>query len=328
MATASRACGHHLDAVDRAPVGRQSESGRRVEELELHAAPAEHLVERREDRVSHAGLHLEEEGALVGEHEPQGSGERHAGRQVLPGDVAVPRGEGEIVHEPHQGSRRERERRRAVPSEPRPHLLAVDGAEAARDEAVRDDPADHARGRIQAGEEEAQLVVIEIALDQAPEPGPKLVEGPRDEREMGLRAGGAPRRPSLRDAVGDLEQSDGGRSRRHLEQRLDVAFDCTQPADQTAVPGCRRCELGALPAKRRPQVAQPPERQVDHVPERHQPGRLARLHRVAREIDRPAEPAPVVLLVEDEIAARRERRVERGERRRWADGRAPRSTRA
>ena len=81
---------HHLDGVDRAPVGRQSESGRRVEELERHAAPAQHLVERREDRVSHAGLHLEEERALVGEHEPQSSGERHAGRQVLPGDVAVP----------------------------------------------------------------------------------------------------------------------------------------------------------------------------------------------------------------------------------------------
>ena len=42
-----------------------------VEELEAHAAALQHLVERREDDVAHAGAHLPEERAAVGEERAQ-----------------------------------------------------------------------------------------------------------------------------------------------------------------------------------------------------------------------------------------------------------------
>src|SRR5262249_26005555 len=42
-----------------------------VEELELHAALLEHLVERREDDVAHAGGHLPAHCALMGQRQSQ-----------------------------------------------------------------------------------------------------------------------------------------------------------------------------------------------------------------------------------------------------------------
>jgi hypothetical protein len=42
-----------------------------MEELEAHARPHEHLVERREDDVAHAGLHAPEERAAIREEGAQ-----------------------------------------------------------------------------------------------------------------------------------------------------------------------------------------------------------------------------------------------------------------
>ena len=69
-----------------------------VEEAEPHAAAPEHLVERREDDVAHAGLHLPEEGAAVGEEHPQRAAQRLRRRQTRGvRGIAVLVGEAQVV---------------------------------------------------------------------------------------------------------------------------------------------------------------------------------------------------------------------------------------
>ena len=73
-----------------------------VEELEAHAAPLEHLVERREHDVAHAGLHPPEERAAVGEERAHAPRSACAGGEARPRDVAVLVGEGEVVEAAHE----------------------------------------------------------------------------------------------------------------------------------------------------------------------------------------------------------------------------------
>ena len=57
----------------------------------------QHLVERGEDDVAHAGAHAPEERAAVGEEHPHRAAQRHAGGETRPAHVAVLVGEHEIV---------------------------------------------------------------------------------------------------------------------------------------------------------------------------------------------------------------------------------------
>ena len=55
----------HRDRVDCLTAVVEMQCVDAVEELELDAASAQRLVQRRDDDVAHAGRHLPEEGALV-----------------------------------------------------------------------------------------------------------------------------------------------------------------------------------------------------------------------------------------------------------------------
>jgi hypothetical protein len=63
--------GHHRDLVDEAAIAREAEPRDGAEEAEPDAASSQHLVERREDRVAHARLHLVHERAAVAEHQSE-----------------------------------------------------------------------------------------------------------------------------------------------------------------------------------------------------------------------------------------------------------------
>ena len=60
-----------------------------MEELEAHAALLQHLVQRREHDVAHAGAHAPEERAAVREEHAHGAAQRHAGREARAFHVAV-----------------------------------------------------------------------------------------------------------------------------------------------------------------------------------------------------------------------------------------------
>ena len=64
------------------PAGDRRSVLEAMEEGEAHAAPTEHLVERREDDVAHAGVHAPEERAAIGEE-----GAHHAAQRLTGGDA-------------------------------------------------------------------------------------------------------------------------------------------------------------------------------------------------------------------------------------------------
>ncbi len=102
-----------------------------VEELEPHAAPPQHLVERREHDVAHPGSHLPEESAAVGEEGADRAAQRLPRGDPRPSDVAVLVGEGEIVERAHERAR-DRALRGAVQQQPLAAIVVVDGVEPAR----------------------------------------------------------------------------------------------------------------------------------------------------------------------------------------------------
>ena len=75
--------------VARFRIGPNPDVGQFVEKFESYAAPSEHLVERREDDVAHAGRHLPEEGPAIGEERAHRATERRAGGEARGALVAV-----------------------------------------------------------------------------------------------------------------------------------------------------------------------------------------------------------------------------------------------
>ena len=101
-----------------------------VEEADLHAALLEHLVAGREHDVAHAGLHLPEHRAAVGEEHPQRAAQCLAGGQPWTCRVAVLVRQCQVVQAAHEG-RIERALGRAVHAQPLAALEVVDGLQAA-----------------------------------------------------------------------------------------------------------------------------------------------------------------------------------------------------
>ena len=179
-----------LDRVDAVAAGVQS--GDRVEELEAHAAPQEHLVERGEDDVAHPRLHLVHDRAAVAEGESEQVAGGGAGGAVGGVDVAAGVGEGHVVDGPQGGGalgRRAPDRHLAgaVAAQPDGPVLAVDHVEAVLEDAVLDDAGDRGDARVDDREEEAQVGVVPIAAgdDGRPEPLPERLEQAHEQQRLG-----------------------------------------------------------------------------------------------------------------------------------------------
>ena len=200
------------DRLDVGTLARQPQIVDAVEELELHAALLQHLVQRHEDRVAHAGLHLPHHRALVGPAHAEDAVDRGA-RADLPRQR-----EAEVVHA--------RDVRavhgdvvRAVLRQPRAEVEAVLREPVARaNDAALDHPARRREAEV-AGDEVAapvdlRLEIVDRHLDLAVQPVVRLLElvdHPVVIAELGVQVRGLEVRMIV------------GQPRRLLEQLLDPA---------------------------------------------------------------------------------------------------------
>jgi hypothetical protein len=134
-----------------------------MEELELHAALLQHLVEWRRHHVAHARLHAKEDRALVGEEHAQhpAHGRARGERAFL--DVAADVAEHQIV-DAAQRTRVERDLVGAVLAEPAAQVEVIDAVPAVLEDVVGQHPG---RGRACQVEADPHLTRLQIRVHVA-----------------------------------------------------------------------------------------------------------------------------------------------------------------
>ena len=315
---------YDVDRVHQVRVGCEPEARDRVEVLEAHAAPAEHLVERREHHVAHPRLHLVHDRSAVAEHELQQVARGGAGGAVGLPDVALGIGERHVVDgAQHRRALRgvppDRHGLGAVAGEPGRPLLVVDPVEAVLEHAVLDDPRGHRHARVDRREEEAQVgVALAEVAEHDPEPVANGLEQPDQEQRLRRLAGRevvGVARPLARQPLRHRQQPLG-----HVERELEhllrhVAREVLEPVrDQVgSFVGLGR-HLVVLVAHHAPAVERPAGRAGGHLPEGGQLGGLARAQEVARAVELERVPGAVLAVEQHDLVAGLERVLERGQR--------------
>jgi hypothetical protein len=287
-----------------------------LEELEVDAARREHLVERREHGVAHAGLHLVRERAAVGVDHAQRVVQAGAGAD--PGLVA----EHQLAEQPDRGRRDRRAlgavldqpvlERQVVDLEPvdrRVEQVVGDQADRDREQRVERDPGapDVAVvGRVDAP------VRLEPREEPAEQPGDHLAAGAAAIAQAGGVALGCVEERAGEQRVGDVGDDVGD----DLGDRVDHV---AQPADHRraaaglgdVIAGVRDDLIEVLGARPRrgdlralEQLARPAQHDLHDPPRRRQIAALAGLLGVGRELELPGLGAAADVLLEHEVAVR------------------------
>ena len=313
-----------VDAAERATalVLAEPQGGDGVEELELDAAGAQGLVERREDRVAHARLHLVHDRTAVAEGEPQQIAGCGPGRHVGGGDRAARVAERDVIDGAQHGRALlgrapDRDLLGAVAGEPGRPLLVVDRLEAMLQHAVLDDARKRRHARVDGGEEETQARLVGAAgPDHEPEPVAEALQQPHEERGLNRlerqpvigRAGARAGEP-----FGHAEQPLGAVDRQFEQIRRKLPGEVLEPVGHE-----RDVHVVELDEPRLPQHAPALQREAaglgDDLPEGGQLAAVAGAQEVARAVEGMAVPAVALAVVEDQPVAGLERVVEARER--------------
>src|SRR5260370_4741797 len=102
-----------------------------MEELKRNASVLKHFVQWCEDNISHARVHLPEQGSARGEEHAQGPTKAHSCRVTRTAIISVFIGERKVVRASEQ-CRVERTLGRAVQPQPFAHIVVVDRVKSTR----------------------------------------------------------------------------------------------------------------------------------------------------------------------------------------------------
>ena len=307
------------DRVDRIAGRVRHQLVHLVEEGELDAAPLQHLVERREDGVAHAGLHLPHDGAVVVEGHAHHAAQHRARLDVRLGEVAAFVGEHEVVEAAHGRGVDRQAGVGAVAGEPGAEVLVVDGVEALREHAVLVHADERGEREIGADVEPPQLVGHPAFLGAAAEavvrPFAQALQRGRLQCLVGVRVQVARQR-----AGGPVQRAHAGADvvRQHLHVVLHLLRQRMQPAADAPAHGHRRRRLGRM----RMVLAEGLEPLLDPLvagqrdaPEVELLVAVARLAGHGGRVDRPQPPLAVDLLGQRDEVLLGERVAPGGQRR-------------
>ena len=230
--------GLHVE-LERLDVGRlagpQADVLEAVEEREADAAPAQHLVEGRENDVAHTRLHAPEERAAVGEERAHHAAERLARRDARARGIAVLVGEAEVV-EAAQVAGVHRLLRGAVHEQPLAAVVVLDRVEAARvgRQVEADDAAQGRERQVDDRPQAPELDVLRRArVDLLARVGGERVEHPQDE-VLGVARQRAEHRLEQRDRLGERGE------RGHLAVAEEAGHARQDGVRARTVRGCER----------------------------------------------------------------------------------------